>query len=256
MTKMDQILEYSLEAGRIMLESNSEIYRAEEVIVNVCHAFGIEDIDVFTLATCIYLSINKDGQSYTRVKRIYKRETNLARISKVNSLSRSIVRKDYTLEEFKKELEKIENCKGLPHFQRAVTMGASCGVFGLMFVPTATYLDFIITFLITLVIYYGMVFLNKYELNAFISNALLSIVMTVLAAIGVNYHIASDIDTIVIGTIMILVPGVAVTNAVRDVINGDILSGTIRTLEAFIVAFGIAFGVGITLFFLKRGGLL
>ena len=90
MTKMDQILEYSLEAGRIMLESNSEIYRAEEVIVNVCHAFGIENIDVFTLATCIYLSINKDGQSYTRVKRIYKRETNLARISKVNSLSRSI----------------------------------------------------------------------------------------------------------------------------------------------------------------------
>lgn len=256
MEKVDEILEVSLEAGRIMLESNSEIYRAEDVIVNICRSFGIIDIDVFTLATCIYLSISKEGKSYTRVKRIYKRETNLQRISKINSLSRNITKRHYTLQEFKDELDKIERCQGLPHWQRAISMSASCGVFGIMFVPNASWIDFMVTFVITMMTYYTMQFLNKYDLNAFISNTILAILMTFMAALAVKFKIVQDIDTIVIGTIMILVPGVAVTNAVRDTINGDILSGTIRTIEAIIIAFGIAFGVGVTLFFLNAGGLL
>lgn len=256
MKDMDQILELSLEAGRMMLESNSEIYRAEEVIVNICHAFGIKNIDVFTLATCIYLSINKEGHTYTRVRRIYQRQTNLNRISRINDLSRCIVKKQYTIEQVAEALEKIERSKGLADWQRAITISASCGVFGIMFMPKANWIDFVVTFFITFLTYHLMQFLKKYEMNAFIANALLAILMTFLAAMCVNFKIVRDIDTIVIGTIMILVPGVAVTNAVRDIINGDILSGTIRTVEALIIALGIAFGVGITLFFSNIGGLL
>ena len=256
MKEIDQILELSLEAGRMMLESNSEIYRAEEVIVNICRAFGVKNIDVFTLATCIYLCVNIEGHTYTRIRRIYQRETNLARISKINDLSRSIVKNHYTLDQFKEKLSDVESCQGLPNWQRALTISASCGVFGIMFMPKANWIDFIVTFIITCFTYYLMQFLKKYEMNAFIANALLAILMTFLASMCVSFGIVRDIDTIVIGTIMILVPGVAVTNAVRDIINGDILSGTIRTVEALIIALGIAFGVGLTLFFSNIGGLL
>jgi uncharacterized membrane protein YjjP (DUF1212 family) len=46
---------------------------------------------------------------------------------------------------------------------------------------------------------------------------------------------------------MTLVPGVAITNAVLDTINGDYLSGTARILEAFVIAAAIAIGIGLGL---------
>lgn len=253
---IERLIDYSLEAGKIMLESNSEIYRAEDIITNICKSYGVENIDVFTLATCVYLTVTVDGKTYTRVKRIYNRKTDLLKISSINKLSRKIVKECISLEDFHDELVSINNIKGFSNGIRALTMSASCGVFGIMFMPSATILDFLVTFAITYTTYYLMQFLGKYSLNDFISNSVLAAYMTSLAMVAVVFNIASDIDTIVIGTIMILVPGVAVTNAVRDTINGDILSGTIRALEAVIIAFGIAFGVGIILVLANAGGLL
>ncbi len=54
-------------------------------------------------------------------------------------------------------------------------------------------------------------------------------------------------DLIVIGGIMPLVPGMAITNAIRDVIAGDLLSGTSRGLEAALTSAAVAMGVVIVL---------
>lgn len=256
MEAITEVIDLSLKAGHLMLSSNCEIYRAEEVMTNICHSYGYHDINIFTLATCIYLSVDDQGQTYTKIKRIYHRNTNVTRISKINQLSRDIKEQHLSIEEATQRLEEINKESGYSHMIRAVTMSLSCGVFGKMFVPTATFNDFIITFLITLLCYYLMKWLERYELNALISNALLAMVMTIFAAITTRLKITSDIDTIVIGTIMMLVPGVAFTNAVRDLMNGDILSGTIRTIEGLFIALGIALGVGIILYFTNIGGLL
>ena len=56
-----------------------------------------------------------------------------------------------------------------------------------------------------------------------------------------------DIDIVIISCIMPLVPGMAITNAARDTLRGDYLSGIARMLEAFIKAAGIAIGIGIGL---------
>ena len=61
-------------------------------------------------------------------------------------------------------------------------------------------------------------------------------------------------DAIIIACIMPLVPGVAITNAIRDTLNGDYVSGAARAVEAFIKALSIALGVGVSLMML--GGTL
>jgi len=63
----------------------------------------------------------------------------------------------------------------------------------------------------------------------------------VIAAMG------SHFDLIVVSSVMPMVPGVAITNAIRDTLHGDLISGVARTLDAFIVAASIAAGVGIVL---------
>ena len=48
---------------------------------------------------------------------------------------------------------------------------------------------------------------------------------------------------------MLLVPGLAITNAIRDTIAGDLVSGIARAVEAFLTAIGVAVGTGVILSF-------
>lgn len=59
--------------------------------------------------------------------------------------------------------------------------------------------------------------------------------------------VACSLDKVIIGGIIPLVPGVALTNGIRDVANCDYLSGTIRAIDAVLIAAGIALGVGLVL---------
>ena len=57
--------------------------------------------------------------------------------------------------------------------------------------------------------------------------------------------VGENLNFMMIGTIMPLVPGVAFTNSIRDVADGDYISGSVRMLDALLVFFCIAIGVGI-----------
>ena len=56
---------------------------------------------------------------------------------------------------------------------------------------------------------------------------------------------------------MLLVPGLAITNAIRDTVAGDFLSGLSRAAEAFLIAVAIAVGTGAVIsIWLSVGGVL
>ena len=64
--------------------------------------------------------------------------------------------------------------------------------------------------------------------------------------------ISSSVDSasyepIIIGSIMIFVPGVAITNSIRDFLSGDMLSGVARMTEAVLIAVSLAAGTGLIL---------
>ncbi len=72
------------------------------------------------------------------------------------------------------------------------------------------------------------------------------------AMILTHLGLAEHLDIVIISSIMLLVPGLAITNAIRDTVSGDLLSGISRTVEAFLVAVAIAIGSG-TIFMLLGG---
>ena len=54
-------------------------------------------------------------------------------------------------------------------------------------------------------------------------------------------------DTIIIGVLMNLVPGIVITTFMRDMMAGDVVAGLIRFCESLLVATAIALGVGAAL---------
>lgn len=252
MEKMHEIIDAVVDAGKIMLESGSEIYRSEETMLRLAESFGLSNIDIFTLATCIYVTCVVDGDSYTRIRRIYPKTTDLSKISRVNQLSRDMVLNPLSLEAFKAQLEAIDHHVKPKRIVVASFMALACGVFAIM-LQNCDWKDFVCTTVISFFSYYLLDALGHYKLHTLFKNLLVTMFMTIGALLCVESGLGTRIDDIVIGGIMLVVPGVAMTNAVRDTLNGDILSGTIRMLEAIIIAIGITIGVGLVLYFYKNG---
>ena len=59
-----------------------------------------------------------------------------------------------------------------------------------------------------------------------------------------------SIDKILVGALMTLVPGLALTNALRDLFAGDLMSGIGRFVEAVMTALALGGGVSIIMRFL------
>lgn len=240
------IIHLAADAGKIILESGGETYRVEETITRICSAYGLSHAESFVTPTGIMISASDcNGQIISLVKRINSRTVDLEKISKVNDLSRNIKLKNLSEEFVHKELIKISEA---PRYGLKVTLffsAVAASSFTLLF--GGNFNDFIVSFFIGIIIKSISILLSNIKINEFFINVLGGAIAALLALLAVYIHVAFNIDKIIIGSIMLLVPGLAITNAIRDTIAGDLVSGISRASEAFLVAVAIAVGSGITL---------
>ena len=244
---MNEILQVAMLAGQMILENGGETYRVEETIWRICKIYGAEEAESFATPTGIMASICHEGKIYSLTRRVSNRTVNLNKIDKVNDLSRSILSKNLSVNDLKQELIKInkEDIYPLPVITIFSALGA--GSFSILF--GGTFKDVFAAFLIGLIIKYITIKWTEVGINLFFINSICSGIAALLAIIFYKLGIASQVNQTIIGSIMLLVPGLAITNAIRDTISGDLLSGVIRAAEAFLVAISIAVGTGAVLSF-------
>ena len=244
---MNEILQVAMLAGQMILENGGETYRLEETIWRICKIYGAEEAESFATPTGIMASICHEGKIYSLTRRVSNRTVNLDKIDKVNDLSRSILSKKLSVNDLRQELIKInkENIYPLPVIIIFSALGA--GSFSVLFGGTLK--DVFSAFLIGLVIKFLTIKWSEIGINSFFINSICSGIAAFLAIIFYKFGVASQVNQTIIGAIMLLVPGLAITNAIRDTISGDLLSGVIRAAEAFLVAISIAVGTGAVLSF-------
>ena len=239
------VLMLAMRAGTIMMKSGAEIVRVEDTIERICRACGIEYVDVFATPTGIFVSTaNKDAtNTVTHIRRIRSSETDLTRISRVNQFSRSFTTTDMTVEEGMKILDDIESSKPYPFWVRLAAAAIVAGCFGVIFGGSA--LEFCVTVPIGLMCYLISWFLERYEINFFIRGfvccafAAFCALLAAASIHGVSY------GPVISGCIMLFVPGIPITNAIRDFLSGNMLSGVARLAEASIIAVSLAAGAGV-----------
>lgn len=251
----NRILKIAAYAGRIILENGGETYRVEETICRVCAAFGIKEADSFVTPTGIMISVTDEiGHTASLIKRINSRTVNLEKISKVNDLSRHIMVKTLTLDYVENELKKIDSVKHYPENIQVLAAASVAGFFTLLFGGSIR--DFFVALIIGSFIKILSIKLGKMQINHFFINITGGALAALSALICVSLNFADHLDKIIIGSIMLLVPGLAITNAIRDTIEGDLVSGVSRAIEALFIAGAIAVGTGIVLklWFMNFGG--
>ncbi|MBI9014495.1 MAG: threonine/serine exporter family protein [Clostridiales bacterium] len=240
-------LEVAILAGRIMLENGAETSRVEDTIQRICCSRGLV-VENFTIPTGIFLSCQYNDDYYPYVIRTKSMTIDLEIIAKINSFSRKFVDSDMCADDAFLELQEI---KQTPHFKPWIVStfgGVAGGFFTLAF--KGSFLEAIIAFITSLVVVTVVNRLSKHA-GAFVRNAIGGMVNTLVAFILIGLFSSIDpnlsLSNIVIGSLMPLVPGVAITNAFRDSISGDFVSGVSKLTEAVLVAVAIALGVGVIL---------
>ncbi|WP_130806794.1 threonine/serine exporter family protein [Senegalia massiliensis] len=244
-SEIKNLLILSILAGKIMLRNGAETYRVEDTITRICKSRNIDFVETFVTPTGIFLSVEHNDELFSYIKRINSISIDLHKIEKVNDFSRKFVSTNMSISEGIKTLTLIDKLDPYKNNLRYLFGGLAGSFFTLMF--GGNLFDFIASFITSTSLVILLDFIKKLPITFFLSNVIGGIFVTLFSVILYSFNIGNNINNVIIGSLMLLVPGVAITNAIRDSISGDFVSGISRAVEATIIALAIALGVGVTL---------
>lgn len=257
MSKTKDVLTLAVEIGDAMLRNGAEIFRVEDTVLRIINAYDIEDYDIYVLSNAIFATANESTEdAFSMVRHVPLGTTHLGRIAALNQLTRDICEGNCSPEE---AMERLKNCRSVPFGSPRAQVffcGLGCGCYAFLF--GGAFWDAVSSFFIGMLLQLFCNSLKKYNTSKFVVNIFGSALVTMAAVLLPWLGAPVLYDKIIIGCIMPLVPGIALTTSIRDFFNSDYLSGTIRMIDALLTSFCIAVGVGsiITVCYVLSGGVL
>lgn len=242
-------------SAQIIIENGGEIYRAEETIDFICKSYGVKEIEAIATPTGIYITISLKGEdTNTLVKRIRKRTIDLQKITDVNNISRKISDHSITLSEALVELDMINKRNDIEGKHSILFTGLSSAFFAVLF--GGGFLEFftaLLTGILVAVVSTRFANLHSYQ---FFSSIISGLIIAFIAISVTSFTNIGNYNHIIVGCLMPLLPGLAMTNAIRDTIRGDLVSGIARATEVMLVASSLAAGAGIIFYLAYKFGML
>ena len=235
------LLDCLLETGQQLLESGAEISRVEDTISRIAKAYGARHADVFVITSIISISLEFSGTDFvSETRRIYSSAgTDFNKLEKLNSLSRVVCNNLISLKDFHASLSEIAS-KKKPFWLILIGSMLAAGSFAVFF--GGSIYDGVASILFAIEICICQNYLDKTKVSTAASNLLISLIIGICVGLVCRAVPALHMDKILIGDIMLLIPGLAMTNAVRNILVGNTISGAVRLIESLIWAGALAGG--------------
>ena len=240
-----------MDIGEQMLISGAEVNRVEDTMNRICASLGAVRVDCFIITSSMVITVRTpEDNVYTETRRIKSLGTDFNKLDKLNTLSRRICSEKMTAGEIKAALSGIKSEKAYPFWLEclsyAVIASMFCAFFGGVIEQIA------ISALIGAGIKFIVEFADRTISNAVFSKFISAFSVTALSYLFLWIGLIGRVDEVIIGNIMLIIPGLGFTNALRDLFTGDSIAGALRSLEAALSAVSIA--AGYVIFVLVTGG--
>lgn len=236
-----EILRTLLDLGQALLEYGGEVNRVEDTLERMGRAYGAKGMNVFVITTSMVVTmLHKDGEEITLTRRIRKPIGNdFTKLEQLNALSRKCCQEPMKVAELQ---EKIQEIKNQPYSFKKYLIGAmlSAGSFSVFF--GGSLLDGLFSMLFAIFICLLQRYVQKYCTNMAVFQLFCSFVIGIGISVVTKCVPFLHLDYIMIGDIMLLIPGLAMTNSVRDILVGDTISGFLRLAESLLWAGALACG--------------
>ena len=241
-----KVLDLVSDLGYELAMNGAETFRVEESISLVLKAYDI-DSEVFAIPNCMHISIEPViGRPLTRMRRIGAHGSDLDAVERFSSLSRRICAERPAPEIAAKWLEEAKQQRR--SFKLPIHMaGYFLGAFGFALLFGGNLADALCSGLCGLMVCLVNRLIDKLGGNPFFRTIATAFPMALLASGMSALHLLNNIDCVIIGALMLLVPGLLFTNAMRDIIFGDTNSGINRIVQVLLIAVATALGTAVAL---------
>ncbi len=239
-TDADTILSIALDIGEELLRCGGEVHRVEDTVTRICLAYGAVSVEVFAITSLIIGEVKMpDGTEVAHTRRVIGAYNHLARLEACNALSRAVCAHPISEEEVERRLSEIRHYRPVPEWMRYPAAVLTTGGLSIFFGGNlhdgfaAATIGLVMTALSRS---------NPRRINSFLRTLISCLAAGLLAVLSVYVGIGEHIDKIIIGTIMLEIPGLVFGNALRDMLGGDTLAGSMRLIQAILQTLIIAIG--------------
>ena len=229
------------EIGFLLLTHGAEIHRVEDTICRIATAYGAQ-ADVFAIPASLVVTItDQQGKTFTKTRRVYYRDINLDRVDALNALARRICAETPDEQEIAQALSVIARRPAYTLPQQLLAAGLSSGAFAVLF--NGALPEVVIATIAGILVRWVGTVMERLGGGLLLNNIIGGAVCALSATISAQFWFGLNPTVVTISTLMLLVPGLSMTNSMRDLIAGDLVTGVMKGTEATIIATGIAIGV-------------
>lgn len=240
-----KVVQTALDIGYCMLQSGAEIYRVEESVTYICRAYGVDQIEVFAIPAVLIATARTEEGSITTIRRLRRQQINFDKVDKLNSLSRRICEEHLELTQVEKLLNEIMEKPSYTLLVQTLGFATVGFFFALLF--GSSLLDAIFAMIVSVGIRLIMLVMQRQQVNPFFVLMVCGFAVAFPIQILTRFGFTSQPDAAVVGALMNLVPGVALTNGIRDFMQGDLFGGMSKMIESLLIATAIALGAAVPL---------
>ena len=236
----DRALELVMDGGQTLLANGGEVFRVQQTMEIMAASLGVQDFHVYVLTNGIFASAHLPGGESV-VRHVPTVSIHLGRVEAVNELSRELAAGKLGVVEAE---QKLAAARALPRVTpRREVLACIAGAAGFAYLFGGTLADVPVAAVAGLLEALVCLHFGRHSINRMFTDIVAAFCCTVWAIAVQAVVPAVSANAAIIGALMVLTPGVALTMGVRDILNGDYLSGSIRLLDALLIAGSIAGGV-------------
>ena len=253
-------LDLLLRTGQILMESSADTSRVKRNMERTAAYLGLpkENLHMNIDYYMLQVNVSDEYHSFSKMQRCDKHVINMLAIQEVSKLSWRAIQKDYSLDKYEEELEKIANGK---HYYKdwmiAIGAGLACGGFCIQFGC-----DWTAFFYASIAAILGnrlRMFLNHSGSNLYANFAVAAFVSTILAWLSsflstptVQAALPEFLRPILftetpwhplLACALYIVPGVPLINAVNDLLDNHINTGLVRAMNTLLIVIAMSFGI-------------
>ena len=240
------LLEAATTLGYRLAMSGAETFRVEESILRVLKTYGYE-AEAFAIPNCLIVSIiTASDQPMTRMRRIGPHGNDLDAVELYSGLSRAICNRRPEPEELVRWIAHVDGMRR-SYTLPLQALGFFLASFGFCFTFSGTFADALGAGLCGLIVLAVDKLMDKLNSTQFFRTIIGAFCMAIFAYAAHHLGLVQNADAAIIGALMLLVPGLLFTNAMRDVMYGDTNSGLNRVVLVMLIAVAIALGTAAAL---------
>lgn len=250
MNQQQRVLDLVTDAGELMLKNGAEVSRTQQTMEIMAKSFGVDNFHGYVLTNGLFTSIGTEEGCPAQIRSVPQATVHLGRVEAINALSRSIARGRVGLDGAFEELERIRNIPEVSRRKLIFACGLGSANFAILF--GGAWQDGLVALLVGFML---QILVNKMEqwgVARLLTKFWGAVAVVLLTSLLFGLGMGCNVDKATIGALMPLVPGMALTLGIRDLIDGDFLSGVIRMLDALLTGACIACGAGFVLLIIAQ----